>query len=176
MSHPQQSYQILLQKIRDLGQQQDQIYRDQLHCQKGCFACCHPPDSLFQVEAETLVEGIAQLEPAQKQRIRERLTQYRQDSSLLCPLLEEGACTVYKNRPSICRTQGYALWLKSEVASLSWCPLNFLDAEPEQRWAFDVERLNAMLSLITRLGWPDQPPRRELVEIIESGLASPSTY
>lgn len=171
MNKSQHSYQTLIEKIENLGQQQQQEYHDQIRCQKGCFSCCHPPDSLFQIEADTLEQAVATLDQEQKQRIQTRLSAYAADPSLLCPLLEEGQCVVYTDRPTICRTQGYALWFNTDTTStLSWCPLNFTERQPQKQLAFDIERLNTMLSLITQLGWPQQPPRRNLVEIIASGL------
>lgn len=178
------AYQALLEKIQDLGQRQDDAFGDQIRCGAGCFACCHPPDSLFQVEAETLEQAVRELPTEMKARIQERLTEYKADPSLLCPLLEDGKCTVYHARPSICRTQGYALFFKDTTPSqddapskgdLSWCELNFTEQQPGRDLAFDVERLNTMLSLVTQLGWPNQPARRFLVETLQQAIESASS-
>ncbi len=185
MSSSNDHYNSLLRKIKELGQSQDEAYGEQIRCEAGCYHCCHPPDSLFQVEAETLEAAISALSTEQKERIAERLVAYEQDNSLLCPLLENGCCQVYESRPSICRTQGYALSFPQEqhvlqpsetpqTSTLSWCQLNFTEQQPNKELAFDVERLNTMLSLITSLGWPEQPPRRDLVPLIRSGISSKS--
>ncbi len=178
MSTRDKAYRTLLEKIEDLGARQKQTFGDQIRCGAGCFECCHPPDSLFQVEAEPLEEAVRELPSDTQERVAARLSTYEADSSQRCPLLEEGKCLVYHARPSICRTQGYALWMKESspdeddepTGTLSWCKLNFTERQANRDLAFDVERLSTMLSLVTQLGWPNQPPRRSLVEILQSAL------
>lgn len=170
------NYQELLKKIKSLGEQQHLQYNQQIRCRSGCHQCCHPPDSLFQIEADALSQGISSLSVEQKVKISERLDVYEKDSTRLCPLLEDERCQVYDSRPSICRTQGYALWLRDvedrEKGELSWCELNFTEETPTLDEAFDVERLNTMLSLLTQINYPNQPPRRRLVSIIRQALSA----
>lgn len=188
---PHDAYQNLLEKIADLGRRQDKAYDEHILCRSGCSHCCVPPETLFQVEAQQLEEGIARLDPKQQAATRERLDAYATGQRLFCPLLDQERCTVYEARPAICRTQGYALWFREPAPQdpitnnpqppetispndneghFSWCALNFTEETPTKDLAFDVERLNAMLSLITQMAWPNQSPRRTLLEIIESGL------
>lgn len=189
MSADSSPYSTLLEKIAALGAKQDERFGDQLQCKKGCFSCCRPPDSFFQVEAAVLEQAVAQVAPSVQKMIEGKLADYVAGARELCPLLdeEEGGCQVYDARPSICRTHGYALWFRSATSdedadhesdepnraeALSWCELNFQTRQPTKEIAFDVERLNAMLSLMTQLQWGDQPPRRSLVEIIQAGLST----
>lgn len=199
MSELPSSYKTLLQKIADLAARQRETFSQQIRCTRGCYECCRPPDSLFQVEALALSQAVAALAPAQQAKVQTWLAAYIDGTRSECPLLDldaGGHCLVYEGRPSICRTQGYALWLRpapndetqaedkvpnaarSDNDSshpcaedgMSWCALNFTEVTPTRADAFDVERLNVMLSLITQLGWKDAPPRRALVEIIQDAL------
>lgn len=182
-SHGQ--YQALLEKIESLGQRQHEAFGSQIRCKVGCYSCCKPPDSFFQVEAETLQAAISNLPSEEFEPITVQLDAYIRGERELCPLLNEdkqGACRVYDARPTICRTHGFAIWLRNGLDEdeaqdiepserVSWCELNFTEEQPTREIAFDVERLNMMLSLITQLGWKEQPPRKALVDIIQEGLA-----
>jgi len=174
-------YAALLQKIEALSKQQIEKFGDQITCHQGCDECCHPPDSLFQVEAQFLEDGICALSSEYSLKIEQRLIAYQKGERKQCPLLEDHKCLVYSSRPSICRTQGFALWLPStekeenqefeDSSRMSWCSLNFTKKQASRIDALDVGRLNMMLSLMTQLGWKDQPARRNLIEIIQTGLS-----
>lgn len=164
-------YQQLLQKVKAVTDRQDVVYTEQMVCKAGCDACCRPPASFFLPEADILEKAIQTLPHDEKQAIHERLASYQGLPDEKCPLLKNKQCTVYEARPLICRSHGYALW-HSDESSFSWCDLNFLAEAPTREYALDIERTNAMLSLITQLGWPKQEGRRALVEIISSGLSS----
>jgi Fe-S-cluster containining protein len=189
-------YDTLLEKIATLGQRQLDTFGEQIKCKAGCYSCCRPPDSLFQVEAETLLQGVSLLSESDRAIVTSQLQAYEQHQRELCPLLDVergGLCLVYTSRPAICRTHGFAMWFRnteeasdnteeseetdvsedtSPTGSFSWCELNFTEVQPTKDDAFDGERLNVMLSLITQLGWPQQPARRPLVETIRAGLAT----
>ncbi|MEM1010329.1 MAG: hypothetical protein AAGJ35_15155, partial [Myxococcota bacterium] len=59
----QKKYKELLQKIAGLAQKQNEAYGDQIRCGKGCFSCCIPPESLFQVEAQRVEKAVQHLPP-----------------------------------------------------------------------------------------------------------------
>ncbi|MCK6509424.1 YkgJ family cysteine cluster protein [Myxococcota bacterium] len=174
----QTKYRAWLAKIAELGARQEALYGAQIRCRKGCFSCCRPPDTLFQIEAPSLQQAVRDLAPPAKQRLQSRLSAYKAGEQELCPLLEDGGCTVYEARPVICRTHGYGVMLQDEQgAFLSWCHLNFDQVEPSAEVAFNVEHLNTVLSVMTRMGWPHAEPRPALVEILEQALdtSPPST-
>ena len=173
MSNVKEQYQRLLVKIEDLVQRQEETYQEDIRCQLGCDSCCRPPDTVFIPEAEIMKEAIRGLSFEQKDRIHKRFTAYSNQEDEMCPLLENGGCSIYEARPVICRTHGYAGWLRGEEGEdgeISWCPLNFTEQKPTKDLAFDIERLNVMLSLIARLGWPEHPGRCSLEEVITEGL------
>lgn len=182
MSAARQHYETLLHKIDDLSQRQLNEYGTEITCKVGCFDCCRPPDSLFRVEVEPLQEAIRALSPQQKQEVEERLQAYEASERELCPLLENGSCSIYEGRPVICRTQGFALWLRQESQEsgesedipaeglMNWCSYNFQQKQPTKEDAFDVQRLNVMLSLMTSLHWPPAEARKDLVAVIREAL------
>jgi Fe-S-cluster containining protein len=89
-----------------------------------------PPGSLFRVEGERIVDAVAKLPEDVRGRIRARA---ENDNRLLCPLLDEGLCTVYANRPIVCRTQGMPLAVDNGESTfeLDYCRLNFENVPPQ---------------------------------------------
>lgn len=96
-----------------------------LRCARGCSACCLDDLTVTAVEAE---------------RIREAAPALLEDGEPgplgACAFLDEaGACRVYADRPSVCRTQGLPLRVLYEndedeiVERRDICPLN-LDGGP----------------------------------------------
>jgi len=181
MADPQASYQTLLDKIEELGRRQKARFGEQIRCRRGCYACCHPPDSLFRIEGEALQRVVAALPAGVHALVAAQLDAYEAGQRLLCPLLDEdddGRCLAYDGRPAICRTQGHALWLRHDEdaaaqtgadGAMSWCELNFTEETPTRDDAFDVERLNVMMSLITQLSTQDAP-RVGLVPLLREAL------
>ena len=165
----QRNYRALLGKIKEQEEKQLSIYSQEIQCRLGCDSCCRPPDSLFLIEAKNLEEGISKIDKKHKDIIQLQLEEYQAKERELCPILFEGRCLSYENRPSICRTHGYAVWI-GEEEKLSWCPLNFQGEKPKKEMAFDIDRLNQMMALITKLAYPDEEGRRPLVEVIRQGL------
>jgi Fe-S-cluster containining protein len=171
-----QHYRALLDKIAALGAKQHAAYGEQIRCRVGCFSCCRPPDTLFAIEAQIVADAVRALSPATKEGIRQRLADYEAGERELCPLLEDGRCQIYEARPVICRTHGYAMRLRDDEGDfLSWCELNFDAIAPDPAMAFDVEHLNTVLSVITRLGWPPEEARQALTEILHDALSSSSS-
>ncbi len=163
------TYQQLIQKVEILAQNQLQRYLDEIQCALGCDACCRPPDSLFRIEALYLIEGIRKVRSQYASLIASQLAEYRAQRREFCPLLYEGRCLVYEERPMICRSHGLAIWI-AEERTLSWCPLNFQRVQPDREDALDIEILNKTLSVLTTLTFPEQEARRPLVDIIEEAL------
>jgi Fe-S-cluster containining protein len=150
---------------------------EQFACQAGCESCCHQRFSVFEVEAAPIREALAQLarsDPEARRRVRER----GQDPGLrACALLLDGRCTVYEQRPLICRSHGLPIGVREsdEPGSplrLDHCPLNFRDLEHGDR---DIPRasvlvldaINQPLAVLAELSAPGQP-RVELAQLAAS--------
>jgi Fe-S-cluster containining protein len=151
---------------------------DQFACRPGCESCCHQRFSVFEVEAGPIREALAQLahtNPEARRRIRER----GEDSGLReCALLLDGRCTVYEQRPLICRSHGLPIGVRESdepgsALRLDHCPLNFHGREHSDR---DIPRasvlvldaINQPLAVLAELTAPGQP-RVELAQLAASG-------
>ncbi|THB76646.1 MAG: hypothetical protein D6B25_09400 [Desulfobulbaceae bacterium] len=119
----------MLELNSDLAAQIEALYRDMeesydsvatpigLTCEGCPDNCC---DSYFlhhtYIEWAYLWYGISKLEPAHIQLLKERSAEYEQQAcellkkgvrpQLMCPLNENGRCTLYHYRLMVCRTHG----------------------------------------------------------------------
>jgi len=78
-----------------------------LQCRRGCSACCVDDLTVFEVEAERIVDRHAEL-----------LRAGAPHPPGACAFLgEAGECRIYDVRPQVCRTQGLPLrWLVEDAA------------------------------------------------------------
>ena len=95
-------------------------HRGRLRCGRGCHACCVDDLTVFEVEAERIRAGHAEL-----------LRSGRPHPPGACAFLgDAGECRIYPDRPYVCRTQGLPLrWLEEgpgdeAVERRDICPLN----------------------------------------------------
>jgi hypothetical protein len=93
---------------------------ERLACRKGCADCCVDELTCFDVEAENIRRGHADL-----------LEHGTPHPPGRCAFLDgEGACRIYESRPYVCRTQGLPLrWLDEDddgepVEYRDICPKN----------------------------------------------------
>jgi Fe-S-cluster containining protein len=135
-----------------------------LHCQKGCEACCHVSLSVGPIEAAAVREGLRALPAEARARVRSRgRNQPPHGAEPRCALLEDdGSCSVYAQRPLVCRSQGQALRypagfvpeqavrMRTRAGHITWCPLNYTDAEPRGEDVLDAERVDQILAVVTR--------------------------
>lgn len=95
-------------------------YAQHFACRRGCTGCCQTERTVSDVEYEALRRALAQLPEEESTQ----LAANRAESP--CPLLLDGACAVYAERPMICRSHGLPLVMEEQ---LDVCPLNFTDAD-----------------------------------------------
>lgn len=96
-----------------------QRLRSFINCGPGCSSCCRK-FSVLPLEA-ALIAG----PPAPSVRSIGGEEQ--------CPLLDNNRCTIYQQRPLICRTQGLPIGYVDETneqIEVSACPLNFSEDHP----------------------------------------------
>lgn len=157
-------------------------HRSKMGCRRGCSACCFATFSIFSAEAELIMHWARNLSPSKAhalaQTLRERMTQDAQGTtapgttptgtlSLPCVFLTNNDCAIYPARPTLCRTQGVPLLLRSRrqeestaspassshnetEAELDVCPKHpgYADERwPDWKEALDLERLNTLLAL-----------------------------
>jgi Fe-S-cluster containining protein len=114
----------------------ERIHEERLQCRRGCDACCLDDLTVTEIEAE---------------RIRARHSEWLEvadpHSPGACAFLDEaGACRIYAERPSVCRSQGLPLRILFEDADdeiaehRDICPLNvdggpaLVDLREEDCW------------------------------------------
>jgi len=88
-----------------------------LNCKKGCDMCCIDY-SIFPIEYYSILEKLLN-KPFELRDIRHMKGK--------CVFLKNGTCTIYDERPVICRTHGLPLLYTNEDGEweLSVCELNF---------------------------------------------------
>jgi Fe-S-cluster containining protein len=118
-------------------------------CREGCWACCRPRFSVFEIEAVAIREALAQIadeDPALRERIREQ----GRDAELgHCALLVEGRCSVYEQRPMICRSHGLAVVTEDGVED--HCALNYVDVQVPRASVLVLEAVNRPLSVMAEM-------------------------
>jgi len=128
----------------------------QMRCSEKCSRCCEADFSVFSGEAQLIWEAFDRLSIDERQKKSQILSQNLPKTKGKCAFLIEGHCSVYEERPVICRTQGAPLCLNDEVKktkSLTACSLNFddpagLPSTPES-WV-DLNRLTELQSIAER--------------------------
>lgn len=126
-----------------------------MQCQSGCSACCRRHFSVFPVEADQLAEAVRELEPRTAARVAGQSSKVLEEPHSFpdCPLLVDERCSVYENRPVICRTHGAPILVEEDGESfLDVCPLNFREPEslsglPSES-VMSLETLNLLLTAI----------------------------
>ena len=122
---------------------------EQIACRAGCSGCCRHL-ALFPVEAANLVTAVEQL-PSEVRSLLAGRIHWPENGT--CPLLLDDRCTVYDNRPVICRTHGLPLLADVYgIQTVDCCPENFRGAAALPGSAvLHLESLNSALVAINAL-------------------------
>lgn len=135
---------------------------DAFQCRAGCARCCHQRFGVFEIEAHRVRLALARLgrrDPALRRRVRQQATDPA--AAHHCALLVDDLCTVYEDRPLLCRSHG----LPTRVdGSLQGCPLNFTSEDPPAASVLDGSAVNAPLSIMARM-WDGEGSRVALAEL-----------
>jgi hypothetical protein len=113
---------------------------DQFACQKGCAGCCATEREINDLEYAALQRGFAQLDTDETQRLMAA-----QDGTA-CPLLVDQACSLYEERPLICRSHGLPIVMESK---LDVCPLNFEDIDLKSLPDTDLLSVDTITAILT---------------------------
>jgi uncharacterized protein len=102
------------------------IHQSLMKCREGCAFCCQS-FKIFPLEFYSIQQSMID-KPAQVAK------KFKPEC---CKFLIDNTCSIYENRPIICRTHGYPLTRLNEEAGayeISFCDLNFTD--------FTLEKFN----------------------------------
>ncbi len=118
-------------------------------CRAGCWACCRPRFSVFEIEAVGIREALDRLEPQIREQIRE---QGRTPEIGHCALLVDGQCSVYDQRPVICRSHGLAVAVATDDGVvMDHCELNYVGIEVPPASVLALEAVNRPLSMMAEM-------------------------
>jgi len=164
---------VLRDKVDDFSGQMYSRYPTRFACRAGCDGCCQTERVVSDMEFDALALAVAALDAETRARLAAAATP---DGP--CPLLLDGRCSVYAQRPVVCRSHGMPILMEGRR---DVCPLNFtpdddgagdldLDALPAER-LLSVDTLTAILVTVNALYCQetggDADRRRPVSELLE---------
>lgn len=128
--------------------------RDDVLCRSGCDACCQVELNVCHLEAERVRRAVARMPGSVRPGV---------GRGPGCAFLVNSRCTIYDERPLVCRSQGLPLAYEagtvpaealsaraSDGRDLTWCPLNFESDPPRRADILDAERVDVALASLNR--------------------------
>ncbi len=158
MNHLFSTYHQVLETLDKQSGQLFEEFADDIQCKKGCSGCCVNGFKVRYIEGINLLQGFAQAQPEVAAQIIENLENKNQENKekTVCPLLINGACSLYNHRPSLCRAFGIIIQMDETLAS---CDLNFKKPAQGER---PLKKLNIspyydILDELSQSLWEAQP-------------------
>jgi len=126
------------------------LHKRRMKCCAGCTDCCHQLFSISELEAGRVSQAVKEFEPLQRKEVSVRAERYVTEREtilrqhgyvesagnlpkphlrLACPLLENGHCLIYEDRPLLCRKIGMPLVHPTDSTRVAACELNFRPGE-----------------------------------------------
>lgn len=141
-----EEYKIIINEIDSISHRLTSIHSKHLQCKKGCDLCCMDY-SIFPVEFYTILNQLK----ANKTIVKP----VEKADANSCAFLNNHACTIYENRPVICRTHGLPLLYMNDDSEweLSACELNFTDFDFDEfsdENTIPMDRFNSKLFLLNK--------------------------
>ena len=146
---PFRYYRQLIDQVDAWARKASERYGHHVVCRKGCDICCQRRFSVFSVEAHWIARAYRKLPARTQHLVREPKAH--------CSFLVDHACSIYADRPIICRTYGLPSATSADDgrSGVSWCELNFTELLPDFEFApdgvLDVDTLNVKLAAVNRL-------------------------
>ncbi|HPF52710.1 MAG TPA: YkgJ family cysteine cluster protein [Draconibacterium sp.] len=174
MKSQKKGYLKLRDQVDQLSAQLEKIHRSHLSCKMGCDLCCMDY-SIFPVEFYSIADQLSE------QNLELDLQTAKDNES--CVFLKDHKCSIYTERPVICRTHGLPLLYvnENEEWELSACELNFTEFDTEEfntENTFPQDRFNSELFMLNKefiknfeeqkYGEFDLIPIRELLKYIKN--------
>lgn len=141
------NYTLLLKRVDDHIHHIEKKYSEKIVCKKGCDTCCKFL-TLFPVEAFAISAAFIKLPGKIKDSVLKKIA-IQKDA---CPLLINRGCVLYPERPIICRTHGYPIFMEKDGEPLiDFCPKNFkgMTSFPQDA-LLSIEQLNTTLIAVNK--------------------------
>lgn len=136
---PLRNLKALRHKVDEHGRRVNGEHPAHFACRRGCDGCCQTERTVTDVEFRALEEAVAALDDDAKMRLA------GQRSAEHCTLLLDGACSVYDERPLICRSHGLPLVMEGQ---LDVCPLNFTETRLSALPLSDVLNIDSVTAVL----------------------------
>lgn len=122
-------------------------HKKHMKCKIGCSMCCMDY-SIFPIEFYSIVEAL-------KKQDKQTPAYKNPDNSDSCIFLHNHQCSIYNERPIICRTHGLPLLFMNENSEweLSACELNFTEFDMgkfSEENTFSQDKYNSKLFLLNK--------------------------
>lgn len=139
------NFSLLLSKIDKTTLKLFDHHSTHLACRKGCDQCCMN-FRLLPVEFHFIVDQLKEKQI--------KINNLASDEE--CPFLVDHECQIYEYRPIICRSHGLPILTMDEEGEnweLSFCPLNFTDADDDyftQKNCYQQDLFNSKLYMLNQ--------------------------
>ena len=97
-------YHQLVARVDSFFERVSSTHASDINCGPGCSDCCHSRFSVTAMEAQVIVQELAGLAPATRERLRQRAE--AGDPARCAALDDQGLCEIFSVRPLICRSHG----------------------------------------------------------------------
>ena len=140
-----ESYKKLRNEIDELAENLEKKHLTHMKCKAGCDLCCMDYN-VFPVEFHYIVENLKK---------QEKPEMVKQKAESDCIFLKDHKCTIYNERPIICRTHGLPLLYTNDNDEweLSACELNFTEfpfEEFSEQNTFPQDKFNSKLFMLNK--------------------------
>jgi len=146
MKHNFEQYKLLLADIDNQSNKLEKEHSEQIVCKKGCDTCCMDY-SILPIEFHSILKDLKENKITPEISVRPKSDE--------CIFLVNHVCTIYNQRPIICRTHGLPLLFMNENNEweLSACDLNFTDFNFEKFTldnTFPQDKYNSKLFMLNK--------------------------
>ena len=141
-----EQYKLLRTEIDTHSNKLEKEHKKQMQCKKGCDMCCMDY-SILPIEFHSILNDLKE-----KKAVPETSEKAKKDE---CIFLKNHVCTIYDQRPVICRTHGLPLLFMNDNNEweLSACDLNFREFNFEEFTldnTFPQDKYNSKLFMLNK--------------------------
>lgn len=104
-----ENYEIFLKSIDIDLKKIFEYQKEYIFCKEGCSLCCKQGDyPISEIEFKYMMNGYNKLNSNIKEQIKQNIKEVKKGDteSYICPFLLNNKCSIYNNRPFVCRAFG----------------------------------------------------------------------